>query len=128
MLGDVRFEDAWGGPIDITGHRFPEIASSHGGRVHFAHGFAGNGAGPARLAARILAGLATGADDPIARLPIVGRRQPMLPPEPIRYIGARTVREALIRQDDALDAGRRPAWYLRLVAQLPKLLGYRIGH
>ena len=128
MLRDVRIEDAWGGPIDITGHRFPEIASSHGGRVHFAHGFAGNGAGPSRLAGRILAALATGADDPIARLPIVGRRQPLLPPEPIRYIGARIVREALIRQDDALDAGRRPAWYLRLVTALPTLLGYRIGH
>ena len=128
MLRDVRLDDAWGGPIDITGHRFPEIASSHDGRVHFAHGFAGNGAGPSRLAGRILAALATGADDPVARLPIVGRRQPLLPPEPIRFIGARIVREALIRKDDALDAGRRPAWYLRLAAQLPKLLGYRIGH
>jgi glycine/D-amino acid oxidase-like deaminating enzyme len=128
MLRDVRLTDAWGGPIDITGHRFPEIASSHGGRVHFAHGFAGNGAGPSRLAGRILAALAVDADDPIARLPLVGRRQPLLPPEPIRFVGARMVREALIRQDDALDAGRRPAWYLRLVAALPKLLGYRIGH
>jgi glycine/D-amino acid oxidase-like deaminating enzyme len=128
MLHDVRFEDAWGGPIDITGHRFPEIASSHGGRVHFAHGFAGNGAGPSRLAGRIVAALALRADDPVARLPIVGRRQPLLPPEPIRFVGARLVREALIRQDDALDAGRRPAWYLRLIAQLPRLLGYRIGH
>ena len=128
MLHDVRFEDAWGGPIDITGHRFPEIASSHGGRVHFAHGFAGNGAGPSSLAGRILAALALRADDPVARLPIVGRRQPLLPPEPIRFVGARLVREALIRQDDALNAGRRPAWYLRLIAQLPRLLGYRIGH
>jgi glycine/D-amino acid oxidase-like deaminating enzyme len=128
LIGEVRLEDAWGGPIDITGHRFPEIASSHGGHIHFAQGFAGNGAGPARLAGRILAALATGANDPIARLPIVGRRQPLLPPEPIRFVGARIVREALIRQDDALDAGRRPAWYLRLIVQLPKLLGYRIGH
>ena len=128
VLRDVGFDDAWGGPIDITGHRFPEVASSHGGRVHFAHGFAGNGAGPSRLAGRILAAMATGADDPVARLPIVGRRQPLLPPEPIRFIGARLVREALIRQDDALDAGRRPAWYLRAIAATPKLLGYRIGH
>ncbi len=128
MLRDVRLDDAWGGPIDITGHRFPEIASSHDGRVHFAHGFAGNGAGPSRLAGRILAALATGADDPVAQMPIVGRRQPLLPPEPIRFVGARIVREALIRKDDALDAGRRPAWYLRLAAQLPRLLGYRIGH
>jgi glycine/D-amino acid oxidase-like deaminating enzyme len=128
MLRDVGFDDAWGGPIDVTAHRFPEIASSHDGRVHFAHGFAGNGAGPSRLAGRILAALATGADDPVARLPIVGRRQPLLPPEPIRFAGARLVREALIRTDDALDAGRRPAWYLRLVTALPKLFGYRIGH
>ena len=128
MLRDVRLIDAWGGPIDITGHRFPEIASSHGGTIHFAHGFAGNGAGPARLAGRILAALVTDPTDRLARLPIVGRRQPLLPPEPIRFIGARMVREALIRQDDQLDAGRRPAWYLRLIAQLPRLLGYRIGH
>jgi glycine/D-amino acid oxidase-like deaminating enzyme len=128
MLRDIGFDDAWGGPIDITGHRFPEIASSHRGRVHFAHGFAGNGTGPSRLAGRILAAMATGGDDPLARLPIVGRRQPLLPPEPIRSIGARMVREALIRQDDALDAGRHPAWYLRLAATLPRLLGYRIGH
>jgi glycine/D-amino acid oxidase-like deaminating enzyme len=128
MLEDVRFEDAWGGPIDITGHRFPEIGSSHGGRVHFAHGFAGNGVGPSRLAGRILAALVDGGTDSVARLAFVGRRQPFLPPEPIRYLGARLVREALIREDDALDAGRRPSWLLRAVARLPRLLGYKLGH
>jgi glycine/D-amino acid oxidase-like deaminating enzyme len=128
MLADVRLEDAWGGPIDITGHRFPEIASSHGGRVHFAHGYAGNGVGPARLAGRILAAMADGGTDPLARLPLVGRRQPLLPPEPFRFVGARVIREALIRQDDALDAGRRPAWPLRMIARIPRLLGYQLGH
>jgi glycine/D-amino acid oxidase-like deaminating enzyme len=128
MLHDVRLEDAWGGPIDITGHRFPEIGSSHEGRVHFAHGFAGNGVGPSRLAGRILAALVNGGRDPVAQLAFVGRRQPFLPPEPVRYIGARMVREALIREDDALDAGRRPSWLLRAVARLPRLLGYKLGH
>ena len=128
MLREVRLEEAWGGPIDITAERFPEIASARGGRVHFAHGFAGNGVGPARLAGRILAALASGADDPVARLPFVGRRQPFLPPEPIRYLGARIVREALIREDDARDAGRRPSLLVRALARLPKLLGYQLGH
>jgi glycine/D-amino acid oxidase-like deaminating enzyme len=128
-LHDVRLDDAWGGPIDITGQRFPEIASLHGGRVHFAHGFAGNGAGPSRLAGRVLAAMVAGRpDDPLLALPFVGRRQPLMPPEPVRFIGARLVREALIRQDDALDAGRRPSWALRAIARLPRLLGYRIGH
>jgi glycine/D-amino acid oxidase-like deaminating enzyme len=125
MLADVRLEDAWGGPIDINAERLPEIGSRHGGRVHYAHGFAGNGTGPARLAGRILAALVDNPSDRLARLPIVGRRQRPFPPEPMRYVGARLVREALIRQDDALDAGRRPNLFVRVLARLPKLLGYR---
>jgi len=128
MLADVRLEDAWGGPIDIGADRFPEMGSRDGGRVHYAHGFAGNGTGPSRLAGRVLAALVDGAVDPLARLAPVGHRQRIFPPEPMRYVGARIIREALIRRDDALDAGRRPSWFLRAVARLPGLLGYRFEH
>lgn len=128
MLVDVRLDDAWGGPIDITADRFPEVGSQHGGRVHYAHGFAGNGVGPARLAGRILAARIAGGGDPIAFLPLVGRRQRILPPEPFRYVGARAIREALISQDDARDAGRRTRLVTRLVARVPSLLGYRFKH
>jgi glycine/D-amino acid oxidase-like deaminating enzyme len=128
MLSDVRLDDAWGGPIDITADRFPEIGSMHGGRVLYAHGFAGNGVGPARLAGRILAARIAGSGDPVARLPLFGHRQRFLPPEPFRYVGARAIREALIRQDDALDAGRRAGLLTRLVARVPSLLGYRFRH
>jgi glycine/D-amino acid oxidase-like deaminating enzyme len=128
MLADVQIDDAWGGPIDITADRFPEIGAREGGRVLYAHGFAGNGVGPARLAGRILAARLAGGRDPIASLPIFGRGQRFLPPEPFRYIGARAIREALIRQDDALDAGRRPGLLTRLVAGVPSLLGYRFKH
>ncbi|MDQ5840201.1 MAG: FAD-binding oxidoreductase, partial [Chloroflexota bacterium] len=128
MLRDVRFEDAWGGPIDITADRFPVIGSRDGGRVHYAYGFSGNGAGPARLAGRVLAALVDDPYDPLARLAMVGRGQRILPPEPFRYIGARLIREALIRRDDALDAGRRPGLVVRALARVPSLLGYRFEH
>jgi glycine/D-amino acid oxidase-like deaminating enzyme len=128
MLGDVRIDDAWGGPIDITADRFPEIGSRDGGRVLYAHGFAGNGVGPARLAGHILAARIARRGDPVADLPLFGRRQRFLPPEPFRSIGARAIREALIRQDDALDAGRRPGLLTRLVTRVPSLLGYRFQH
>jgi glycine/D-amino acid oxidase-like deaminating enzyme len=128
MLADVRIEDAWGGPIDITADRFPELGSREGGRVLYAHGFAGNGVGPARLAGRMLAARLAGGGDPIASLPIFGRRQRFLPPEPFRFVGARAIREALIQRDDALDAGRRPGPHTRLVASVPSLLGYRFKH
>lgn len=128
MLGSVRFDDAWGGPIDITADRFPEIGSQHGGKVLYAHGFAGNGVGPARLAGRVLAAQIAGGNDPIASLPLFGRRQRLLPPEPFRYLGARAIREALIRRDDALDRSRRPRLLTRVVASVPSLLGYRFKH
>ena len=127
MLADVRFVDAWGGPIDISSDRLPAIGSRAGGRLHFAHGYSGNGVGPAFLAGRILAARIDGGDDRLARLPIVNRRAKAFPPEPMRYIGARLIREALIRHDEATDAGRKPGMLVRFLAALPRLLGYRLG-
>ena len=128
MLADARIDDAWGGPIDISSDRLPAIGSMHGGRVHFAHGYSGNGVGPSRLAGRILGAILDGGADPISRLPIVGARARRFPPEPFRYMGARMIREALVRKDEAQDAGRRPNALVRLVARIPRLLGYRFGH
>ena len=47
MLGDVRFDDAWGGPIDITADRFPEIGSSQGGAVLTPMALPATASGPA---------------------------------------------------------------------------------
>ena len=128
MLADVPIADAWGGPIDISSDRLPAIGSTHGGRVHYAHGYSGNGVGPSRLAGRVLAAIVDGGQDPISRLPIVGARTRRFPPEPFRYVGARIIREALVRRDEAQDQGRRPNAVMRLVTQVPRILGYRIGH
>lgn len=127
-LADVRLEDAWGGPIDVSPNRLPVMGSAHGGRVHFAHGYSGNGVGPSRLAGRVLASLVARSDDPIARLAVVNARERAFPPEPFRYIGARLVREALVRRDETQDRGGRPSILVRLAARAPRLLGYRIGH
>lgn len=126
-LDGVRVTEAWGGPIDVSSDRLPIIGSSHGGRIHHVHGFSGNGVGPARLAGRILAARIAGIDDPVARLPLADRRVRRFPPEPLRTVGARIVREALIRRDEAEDAGRRPGALVRLGVRLPRLLGYRLG-
>lgn len=126
-LADVRVEDAWGGPIDISPDRLPMIGSRHGGRVHFAHGFSGNGVAPAVFAGHVLSGLVDEPAGELARLPIVNRRVRHFPPEPVRFAGVRVVREALIRRDEAEDAGRRPSAPVRFFAGLPRLLGYRFG-
>jgi glycine/D-amino acid oxidase-like deaminating enzyme len=126
-LAAVPVTEAWGGPIDVSSDRLPIIGTTHGGRVHHAYGYSGNGVGPAHLAGRILAARIAGGSDDLARLPIAERHARRFPPEPIRYVGARIVREALIRHDEIADQGRNPGWIVRLLVRLPRLLGYRLG-
>jgi hypothetical protein len=82
---------------------------------------------PSHLLGRLLAALALDAGEPITRLPIVGRPGPPFPPEPFRYIGARVMREAMIRREDAEEAGRRPNRLLRELSRIPRRLGYHLG-
>lgn len=57
----------------------------------------------------------------------MGLRPPRFPPEPVRSIGAFLAHEAIVRKDEAEDAGRRPNPLIDLVARLPRRLGYELG-
>ncbi len=127
QLRDVRLTDAWGGPIDVSPDHLPHVWSTHRGRMHIAAGYSGNGVAPSHLLGRVLAGLALDADEPITRLPIVGSPRPRFPPEPFRWVGASVMREAMIRREDAEEAGRRPNRILRELSRLPRRLGYHLG-
>lgn len=127
-LRDVRIEDAWGGPIDITADHLPAFASVPGRPIHFAHGYSGNGVAPSVLGGRILAALAVERrDDPALALPIVGTLPRAFPPEPFRYAGARVVREAIVRLESAQERGEKPGFVLREVSRVPRRLGYHLG-
>jgi glycine/D-amino acid oxidase-like deaminating enzyme len=127
-LANVRLEDAWGGPIDITADHLPTFASLPGRPVHYGHGYSGNGVAPAVLGGRVLAALALErVEDEVLRLPIVGVRPRAFPPEPFRYLGARVVREAIVRVEEAQEHGVRPPRYLREVSRLPRRVGYHLG-
>jgi len=127
-LADVRIEDAWGGPIDITDDHRPWFGTLPGGRIHFGLGYSGNGVAPSVLGGRILAALAAGRkDDEAASLPIVEATPRAFPPEPFRYLGARMFREAILRREIAEDAGRRPNRLVAAISRLPHRLGYHLG-
>ena len=131
-LRDVRIEDAWGGPIDISADHLPVVGTVPGGRpIHFAHGYSGNGVGPSVVAGRLLAGLALdvapAADDPLAPSVLRGGRLRAFPPEPARYVGARVVREAIVRREAAEERGERVSPVLREVTRLPRRLGYHLS-
>jgi len=126
-LDGVRVERAWGGPIDVSADHLPFFGTKPGTRIHYGAGYSGHGVGPSWLGGRILASLALGADDEWTRLPLVTRRVPSLPPEPLRRLGGGLVRRSIMACEAAEEQGRRPGVAARVGAALPRLLGMELG-
>jgi glycine/D-amino acid oxidase-like deaminating enzyme len=125
MLSGARVTHDWGGPIDVSADRLPNIGSR--GRVHYGAGFTGNGVGPSWLAAQALSSLVLDADDEWSRLPLVNRRVRPLPPEPLKRLGGAIVRASVLALEQADEEGRRPPLAARVGAALPRLTGTRLG-
>jgi glycine/D-amino acid oxidase-like deaminating enzyme len=123
-LADVRIAARWEGAIDVSSDRVPLVATVPETRVHYALGYTGNGVGPSWLVGRTLASLVLGED---VASPLLTRRVPRLPPEPLRSIGARIVRRAILAVDDAEESARRPPRWAVGLAHLPELLGVRVA-
>jgi glycine/D-amino acid oxidase-like deaminating enzyme len=126
-LADVRIEEGWGGAVDISGLGHPVFGTLAPGTVHYAVGYTGNGVGPSYLAGRVLAALATDANDPITTLPMVNREPVRFPPQPFRALGTAMVQAAILRRDRLQDVGRRPGPVTRLLSTVPRRLGYGVG-
>jgi glycine/D-amino acid oxidase-like deaminating enzyme len=127
MLVGVPIEAAWGGPIDVSGNHLPFLGTVTPGNVHYALGYTGNGVGPSHLAGRVLAALIAAPDDPVTRLPLVDSQPRRFPPEPFRSVGARVIRRAIVRKERSEEEGRTPDALTRLVAGMPRRLGYHLG-
>jgi len=125
---DVGIDAVWGGPIDVSAHHVPFFGSMWGGNVHYGMGFTGGGVGPCVLAGQILSSLVLGRQDEFSSLPFVGFRPKQFPPEPLLSVGARITLEAILRTDEAWEAGRSGNPVLKMVARLPRLFGYNLGH
>lgn len=118
-LGDVPLVYDWSGPIDRTPDGLPLIGHL-GGREHLIYGvgWSGNGVGPSALAGKVLSALALGADDEWSRLPLIDRPQKRFPPEPVRYLGAHIVRQAVVQKERAENERRQPAWAAGALSKL----------
>jgi len=109
MLADVPIVDDWSGPIDRSTDGVPIFG--HLGRsenILYGVGWSGNGVGPSVLGGKILASLALGLDNEWSRTPLIDHAHPAFPPEPVRFLGAHLVREAVIRKERAEAEGKQP--------------------
>jgi glycine/D-amino acid oxidase-like deaminating enzyme len=128
-LRDVRIDDAWGGPIDISADHLPWVGSVDDRPIHHAHGYSGNGVGPAIVMGRILAARAIDRpDDPALTLALASGSAPRaFPPEPARFIGARLIRETAVRREAAEERGESVGPLTRELSRVSRRIGYHLG-
>jgi hypothetical protein len=119
MLRTVKITHDWAGPIDRTHNSLPIFGRLYDdAKIYYGVGWSGNGVGPSVVGGRILASLALGQDDEWSQCGLATGSARSFPPEPIRFVGAHIVREAIIRKEDAEALEKRPS---RLAVALSKL-------
>jgi glycine/D-amino acid oxidase-like deaminating enzyme len=119
-LKTTRIEHDWSGPIDCTADHLPIFDHLAGQpNILFGIGFNGTGIAQTPVAGHILSSLVLGRDDRWSRSALVGiSRRKTLPPEPIRYLGAKLVRKAIRLRNDAEIENRRVNPVVRFISEL----------
>lgn len=119
-LAGLRITHDWKGPIDCTAEHLPVFGALHDApNVFFGVGFNGTGIAQTPVAGRILASLVLGRDDRWSQSGLVGlARRTALPPEPVRYIGARIVRRAIRIRNDLEIENRKAGPFVRWLSGL----------
>lgn len=119
-LKSVRISHDWTGPIDCTAEHLPVFDHLAGQpNILFGIGFNGTGIAQTPVAGRILASLVLGKKDRWSQSGLVGlaKRTP-LPPEPVRYLGAKLVRKAIRLRNDAEIENRKVNPLVRTISEL----------
>jgi len=105
----------WAGPVARTDDGLPIFGHLTDNVVH-GGGYSGNGVGPSWVGGRILASLALGRSDEWSSAGLVRDPGRAFPPEPVRYLGGRVVREAVRMMEEAEDRGEEPGRLATYVA------------
>lgn len=107
----------WTAPVEysVTSLPFCDRLASVPGAV-FATGYSGDGLGPSRLLARMLASATLDTVDQWSRCSLARVPNGRLPPEPLRWLGARAVLPALAATERCEDRDRRASALVRAIA------------
>jgi glycine/D-amino acid oxidase-like deaminating enzyme len=106
-LAGVKFTHAWGGPVAMPRDWMPSVRYDAGDKLAFIGGYTGQGVSTSNLAGKLLAGIIADQPTGLEKLPLAQRRSSNWIPEPLRWLVVRYVQQALIRIDEATEAGRK---------------------
>ena len=105
-LEGIHFTHGWGGPVGMPIDWTPAVRFDPTTRIAFAGGYTGQGVSTTNLAGQMLAGMITERQTGFESLPFAQRRSPNWIPEPLRWLTVRYMQGALLRIDEAAEAGK----------------------
>ncbi len=123
-LKDSAIERTWTGPSDrsATGLPFFGHLNNHK-NIIYGLGYSGNGVGQTYMGGQILSSLVLELDNDWTRSGLAKGPLGRFPPEPIRWLGAMTVRNAIRRKENAEDSGAKPWWIDNQLAKFANAAG-----
>jgi glycine/D-amino acid oxidase-like deaminating enzyme len=98
-LRGIGIAHRWGGAFSMTPNFTPQIGLLHGGAGVYSVGCTGHGVALTQMNGRIIRDLVLGQKTELTDLWFVNQRSIPLPPEPLRFIAARTVSAAMALDD-----------------------------
>ncbi|MEH0164764.1 NAD(P)/FAD-dependent oxidoreductase [Paucibacter sp. JuS9] len=108
QLADLRFSHAWGGPIDYCSRGSVFAKPYLGGKAVFVAGYTGFGIGASRFGALMGLNMLFDRASPERQLDIARLSPSWIPPEPLRWLGARITFHAFDGAD--AEGGWKRAW------------------
>jgi len=123
-LNQSRFAYSWSGGSDrsVTGLPFfGHLDGQH--NILYGLGYSGNGVAQTRIGAKILTSLTLDRNDAWSQCGLAQGPLGKFPPEPIRWLGAMMVRNAVRRKEDAEDREVKPKLWDKWLAKLAGAAG-----
>ena len=109
VLAGARITHRWGGALGIPRNWLPAVGLDRRAGLAWAGGYTCEGVGAANLAGRTLADLILQRESELTTLPLVGPPFRRWEPEPLRWIGVKTVQRCGTSLDAADLEGHRPS-------------------
>lgn len=98
-LRGIRIAHRWGGAFSMTANFTPQIGTLDGGAAVYSVGCTGHGVALTQMGGRIIRDLVLGRKTQLTDLWFVNQRSLPMPPEPLRFVVARTVSAAMALDD-----------------------------
>ena len=118
VLKSFRITHAWTGAMGVQRSWHPAVCFDRNTGFGWAGGYVGEGVAASNLAGRVLADLVLERRTPLTALPWVGDGARKWEPEPIRWLGAKTLERAAERADAEEIANNRPSRFWDRVLRL----------